>query len=47
MNKLMLFDMAPGAMAGQSALLANELKSAASEFASSFEALAKHGASRR
>lgn len=39
MNKLILFDMAPGAMAGQSAQLAKELKSAASDFASSFEAL--------
>lgn len=47
MNKLMLFDMAPGAMAGQSAQLAKELKSAASDFASSFEALSttrKHAA---
>ena len=39
MNKLMLFDMAPGAMAGQSAQLAKELKSAASDFTSSFDAL--------
>ena len=39
MNKLMLFDMAPGAMAGQSAQLAKELNSAASDFASAFEAL--------
>ncbi|MEM5474369.1 hypothetical protein WNZ14_21790 [Hoeflea sp. AS60] len=41
MNKLMLFDMAPGALAGQSAQLAKELKSAASEFAGSFRALAE------
>ena len=39
MNKLVLFDMAPGAMVGQSAQLAKELNSAASDFASAFEAL--------
>ena len=42
LNKLMLFDMAPGALAGQSAQLARELKSAAGDFAESFKALAEH-----
>jgi hypothetical protein len=41
MNKLMLFDMSPGAMAGQSAQLAKELQSAANDFAGSFQALAE------
>lgn len=41
MNKLMLFDMSPGAMAGQSAQLAKELQSAANDFAGSFKALAE------
>jgi len=39
MAKLMLFDMAPGALAGQSAQLAKELAAAASDFAGSFKAL--------
>ncbi len=41
MNKLMLFDMSPGVLAGQSAQLAKELKSAASDYAGSFKALAE------
>lgn len=39
MNTLILFDMSAGAMAGQSAQLAKELNSAASDFASAFETL--------
>jgi hypothetical protein len=40
MNKLMLFDMAPGVQAGRSAQFARELKAAAEDFAGAFEALA-------
>lgn len=40
MNKLALFDLAPGVLAGQSAQLAKELKAAATDFAGAFHTLA-------
>lgn len=40
MSKLMLFDLAPRALAGQSAQFANELRAAAEDFSAAFEALA-------
>jgi len=40
MSKLMLFDLAPRALAGQSAQFAKELKATAEDFAAAFEALA-------
>lgn len=40
MNKLMLFDLAPRALAGQSVQFARELRAAAEDFSAAFEALA-------
>ena len=40
MSKLMLFDLAPRALAGQSAQFARELRAAAEDFSAAFEALA-------
>ena len=40
MSKLMLFDLAPRALAGQSAQFAKELRAAAEDFSAAFDALA-------